>query len=140
MQVIFNVRQIFCRALAEVSGIQGERIEGQTGVWVDERKVAAIGIRARRWITYHGLALNVTTDLTPYKYIVPCGIVDKPVTNVIDILSRNSSPPNENISQQNSQIKLIRDYKTALISGFQNVFGLKILPGHLSPFELKNSQ
>ena len=66
-----------CRALQMVSGIQGERCKGLTGVWVDEAKVAAIGIRARRWVTYHGLALNVTTDLQPYSHIVPCGIADR---------------------------------------------------------------
>ena len=64
----------WCRALQTVSGLQGERIEGLTGVWVGGRKVAAIGVRARQWITYHGMALNVITDLAPFSAIVPCGI------------------------------------------------------------------
>lgn len=57
-----------------MSGLQGERLEGLTGVWLEGRKVAAIGVRARQWITYHGLALNVDMDLTPFQDIVPCGI------------------------------------------------------------------
>ena len=62
------------RALAAVSGLQGRRIEGLTGVWVDGSKVAAIGVRAQRWVTYHGMALNIDMDLAPFDMIVPCGI------------------------------------------------------------------
>lgn len=57
-----------------MSGLQGERLEGLTGVWLEGRKVAAIGVRARQWVTYHGLALNVDMDLKPFLDIVPCGI------------------------------------------------------------------
>ena len=60
-----------------MSGLQGERLEGLTGVWLEGRKVAAIGVRARQWITYHGLALNVDMDLKPFQDIVPCGIPGK---------------------------------------------------------------
>ena len=63
-----------CRVLDRVSGLRGERMEGLTGVWVGGRKLAAIGVRARQWITYHGMALNVAMDLAPYSAIVPCGI------------------------------------------------------------------
>jgi lipoyl(octanoyl) transferase len=69
-------------SLDNVSGIAGERIDGLTGVWIGNRKVAAIGIRATKWVSYHGIALNVTTDLEPFGYIVPCGIDDKEVTSV----------------------------------------------------------
>lgn len=57
----------------------GERVAGMTGVWVEGRKVAAIGIKVSRWITMHGFALNVCPDLTGFTRIVPCGIVDRPV-------------------------------------------------------------
>jgi lipoyl(octanoyl) transferase len=57
-------------------------MEGLTGVWVGGQKVAAIGVRAQRWVTYHGLAINVTTDLSPFALITPCGIADRPVTSV----------------------------------------------------------
>ena len=74
------------RALEEVSGLRGERIPGLTGVWVDGAKVAAIGVRAQRWVTYHGVALNVCPDLAPFQLITPCGIADRPVTSVKVIL------------------------------------------------------
>lgn len=57
-----------------MSGLEGERIQGLTGVWVGGRKVAAIGVRAQRWVTYHGMSLNVDMDLNPFSMIVPCGI------------------------------------------------------------------
>jgi len=69
-------------SLEMVSGIEAGRIDGLTGVWVDNRKIAAIGIRATKWVSYHGIALNVTTDLAPFGHIVPCGIDDKEVTSV----------------------------------------------------------
>lgn len=60
-------------------GLKGERIPGLTGVWVDGYKVAAIGIKVKRWVTMHGFALNVCPDLSGFKQIVPCGISDRPV-------------------------------------------------------------
>ncbi len=68
-------------------GLAGRRIEGATGVWLDTdgaypRKICAMGIRCSRWITMHGLALNVNTDLSYFRDIVPCGISDKDVTSL----------------------------------------------------------
>lgn len=68
-------------------GVRGERIEGATGVWIGkgtpgERKICAIGVKCSRFITMHGLALNVNTDLSPFKYINPCGFIDKGVTSM----------------------------------------------------------
>ncbi|MEM9007720.1 MAG: lipoyl(octanoyl) transferase LipB, partial [Cyanobacteria bacterium P01_F01_bin.86] len=63
----------------QVFAIPGERLPGLTGVWVDGYKVGAIGIKASRWITMHGFALNVCPDLSGFQQIVPCGIEDKPV-------------------------------------------------------------
>lgn len=60
-------------------GLAGERNPGFTGVWLEGRKVAAIGIKVSRWITMHGFSLNVCPDLTGFQRIVPCGIADKPV-------------------------------------------------------------
>jgi lipoate-protein ligase B len=66
-------------------GIEGMRVEGRTGVWIGgtpERKIAAIGVRAKRWITSHGFALNVENDLGGFRFIVPCGIPDADVTSL----------------------------------------------------------
>ncbi|MEL6224774.1 MAG: lipoyl(octanoyl) transferase LipB [Cyanobacteria bacterium J06627_8] len=60
-------------------GLNGERITGLTGVWVENHKIAAIGIKVSRWITMHGFALNVCPDMSGFKQIVPCGIGDRPI-------------------------------------------------------------
>jgi lipoyl(octanoyl) transferase len=65
-------------------GLAGERIEGLTGVWLEGRKLAAIGVGARRWISQHGLALNVDCDLGGFAAIVPCGIAERPVGRLCD--------------------------------------------------------
>ncbi len=69
-------------------GLRGEVIAGLTGVWVDGEKVAAIGIKAARWVTTHGFALNVDPDLTYFRHIVPCGISGRGVTSVARLLGR----------------------------------------------------
>ena len=68
-------------------GITGERVEGATGVWIDkglpgERKICAIGVKCTRFVTMHGLALNINTDLHYFGAINPCGFIDKGVTSV----------------------------------------------------------
>jgi lipoyl(octanoyl) transferase len=69
-------------------GITAERIAGLTGVWVGQEKLAAIGIRISRWVTMHGFAFNVNTDLTYFRLIVPCGIKDHGVTSLQKLLDR----------------------------------------------------
>jgi lipoyl(octanoyl) transferase len=65
-------------------GIGAERSQGCTGVWVDGKKIAAIGVHISRWVTSHGFALNVSTDLSYFQYIVPCGLT-KPVTSLREL-------------------------------------------------------
>ena len=69
-------------------GVDAGRVEGLTGVWVGREKLAAIGVRVARWITSHGFAFNVTTDLEYFKLIVPCGIADRGVTSLERLLGR----------------------------------------------------
>lgn len=73
-----QLEEVLIQVLA-VWGLQGDRVPGLTGVWHQGQKVAAIGIKASRWITMHGFALNVCPDLQGFERIVPCGIADKPV-------------------------------------------------------------
>jgi len=82
-----NLEEVIIKTIAHY-GLKGERSAGETGVWLDpdkpghERKICAMGVRCSRWITMHGWALNVNTDLTYFDYIIPCGIVGKQVTSI----------------------------------------------------------
>jgi lipoyl(octanoyl) transferase len=89
-----NLEEIVIRTLAEYD-IIGERSSGETGVWLEagsqgrERKIAAFGVRCSRWITMHGFAFNVNTDLMYFEDIIPCGIKNKQVTSLARELGRN---------------------------------------------------
>lgn len=82
-----NLEEVVIRTIAHY-GLKGDRLQGSTGVWLDPdnpakaRKICAMGVRSSRWMTIHGLALNVNTDLRFFDYIVPCGITDKQVTSI----------------------------------------------------------
>ena len=82
-----DVEETLIRLLAEFDVSAGRR-EGLTGVWVADEKVAAIGIAVRRWVSYHGFALNVDPDLSHFEWIIPCGIADKGVTSMARLLGR----------------------------------------------------
>jgi lipoyl(octanoyl) transferase len=77
------IEQTIIDTLADY-GIEGGRIPKLTGVWVGDRKIAAIGVHISRWVTSHGLALNVSTDMSYFQYIVPCGL-SKPVTSMAQL-------------------------------------------------------
>ncbi|HWB31063.1 MAG TPA: lipoyl(octanoyl) transferase LipB, partial [Vicinamibacterales bacterium] len=93
-------------------GITGTRVPGLSGVWVGERdreeKIAAIGVRISRWITSHGFAHNVNTDLRHFQLIVPCGIADRGVTSIVRVLGRAVA---------------MADVEDAVVDGFREVFG-----------------
>jgi lipoyl(octanoyl) transferase len=105
-----SVEESLIRALAEF-GLKGERVSGRTGVWVGDEKVAAIGVGVRRWVTWHGFALNVSTDLDAFSLIVPCGIRDKGVTSLNHLLSREVEAA---------------EVIEAVLRSFTEVFGLEL--------------
>lgn len=81
-----NIEEVIIRTIADY-GLKGERLPGATGVWLDvgtlrARKICAIGIRTSRWVTMHGFAFNVNTQLDHFNFIIPCGISDKAVTSL----------------------------------------------------------
>ena len=79
-----DLEEVLIRVAADY-GITGRRIDGLTGVWVGEEKLAAIGVRISRWVTSHGFALNHRTDLSHFGLIVPCGIADRGVTSLAEL-------------------------------------------------------
>jgi len=83
-----DIEEVLIRTIAEF-GVTGTRIAGLTGVWVGNEKIGAIGVRIARWITSHGFALNVNTDLSYFQMIVPCGITDKGVTSLSRLTGRS---------------------------------------------------
>ena len=80
-----TLEQVTIDVLDEI-GIEAKRSEGLTGVWVGDEKIAAQGVRISRWVTMHGFALNVNTDLSFYDGIIPCGIFDHGVTSIEQLL------------------------------------------------------
>jgi lipoyl(octanoyl) transferase len=108
-----QVEEALIRALAPL-GIAGERSAGYTGVWVGGRKLASIGVHARDWVTWHGFALNVTTDLSYFDLIVPCGIAQVEMTSVARELRTDEIVATE----------LAAKVRAAVTAGFAGVFGL----------------
>lgn len=108
-------------------GIKGDRSPGETGVWIEPqikhkaRKICAMGVRCSRWITMHGFALNVNTDLNYFNYIVPCGISGKQVTS---------------IEKESGKKIPVEEVKAKLKKNFEKVFDAKIEPApyYLAPF------
>ena len=102
-----NLEEVLIRTVAHF-GIKANRLEGKTGIWIEDRKIAAIGVAIKSWITYHGFALNACPNLEPFSGIVPCGITDGSVTS----LERECENP-----------PLIGQVKSRLILEFWNLFG-----------------
>jgi len=111
-----SLEEVIILTLAEY-GLQGERSPGETGVWLDanikgrERKICAMGIRCSRWVTMHGFALNVNTNLNYFNFIIPCGIQGKQVTSLEKELGRTL--PMEEVKQH-------------IKTNFEKVFGVQL--------------
>jgi len=85
-----DIEELIIRTLSEY-GIEGSRDENLTGVWVGNEKIAAIGVKVSHWVTMHGFALNVNTDLSYFERIIPCGIFHKGVTSMNHLLGKSIS-------------------------------------------------
>jgi lipoyl(octanoyl) transferase len=109
------VEEALIRAVAPF-GIVGERSAGYTGVWTEGRKLASIGVHARDWVTWHGFALNVTTELSFFDLIVPCGIAAVEMTSVARELG---TPPAERKA-------LERTVRHRVADAFGDVFSLEL--------------
>ena len=107
------LENVLIRTLADF-GIAGERVAGRTGVWVAGRKIASIGVGVRRWVSYHGVALNVSTDLEYFRAIVPCAITGVEVTSMARELGGTPA---------------LREVQTRFVEAFAAVFAVTIVPG-----------
>jgi lipoyl(octanoyl) transferase len=105
-----DLEEVLIRVARDV-GVEAARAPGFPGIWVGDRKLAAIGVRISRWITSHGFALNVSTDLSFFDLIVPCGITDKAVTSLERLVGRPISIP---------------EIESLIVSQFSDVFGSRI--------------
>lgn len=102
-----NLEETILVALAEF-GLAGRRFAPHTGVWIGDRKIAAIGVKVRRWVNLHGIALNCSSDLSDFDLIVPCGIRDYGVTSLSGEVGREVAP---------------EEAIPSVVEGFERVFG-----------------
>jgi len=98
--------------------IDTARIDGLTGVWAGQQKICALGIRCSRWVTMHGFAMNVNTDLSYFNHIIPCGIQNKSVTSLSKLLNRKVDE---------------EEVKQKLLKNFSAVFDVEIVAGTKLP-------
>ncbi len=106
-----NLEEVLIRVAGDF-GVDCHREEGLTGVWAGQEKLAAIGVTVRKWVSYHGFALNVCPDLTHFAWIVPCGITDRAVTSLQKFLGRPVHP---------DQVKPLLVQRFAEVFGFETV-------------------
>ncbi|MEY3328008.1 MAG: hypothetical protein RLZZ115_889 [Cyanobacteriota bacterium] len=109
-----QLEQVLIQVLGSYE-LPAERIPGLTGVWIDQTKVAAVGIKVSRWITMHGFSLNVCPDLQGFEAIVPCGIAHRPVGSLAQFI------PGITLEQVRSQVA----------ETFAQVFGLELISPQL---------
>jgi lipoyl(octanoyl) transferase len=129
-----QVEEALIRAIAPL-GIVGERSAGFTGVWTNGRKLASIGVHARDWVTWHGFALNVTTDLSFFDLIVPCGIADVTMTSVAQELETAPNPGASAGPDRVTGAILEARMRERVASAFGEVFSLELARVDLSELE-----
>lgn len=119
-----SLEEVIIRTIAHY-GLKGERLKGSIGVWLDAddpakaRKICAMGVRCSRWLTIHGFALNVNTDLNYFNHIVPCGIVDKGVTSMFKELLHE-------VNETALKGILIQEFASVFGADFDSAEGLEI--------------
>jgi lipoyl(octanoyl) transferase len=111
-----KLEEVIIKTIAEY-GLKGERSEGETGVWLDVntpfvRKISALGVRTSRWVTMHGFALNVSTDLGYFDHIIPCGIRGKAVTSLEVELGKK-------IPYEEVKIKIVKHFSEIFEAEFE---------------------
>ncbi len=105
-----DIEEVIIRTLATF-GVTGSRVPEYTGVWVGNDKICAIGVKTSRWITMHGFAFNINTDLAYYNRIIPCGIFERGVTSLQQVLGQTVD---------------LKEVSTRLVKCFGQVFGVEI--------------
>ena len=115
-----DLEEVVIRTLASY-GVAGTRDPGYTGVWVGSEKICAIGVKTSRWVTMHGFAFNLNTDLSYFQQIIPCGIRGRGVTSLSRLLCRNIE---------------MREVAERLVADFGLVFGREIREGCLQDLEV----
>jgi lipoyl(octanoyl) transferase len=106
-----SIEQVIMETLTDI-GISAHRIKGLTGIWIGNKKICAIGVKITRWVSMHGFALNVSTDLNYFQYIVPCGIKNGGVTSISEIVGNIIAP---------------KDVTRYLIKNFEKIFEVRIV-------------
>ena len=120
VKYVRTLERIIVDSLADFK-ITAETIDGITGVWVDGAKIAAIGVKISRGVAYHGFAINVTTDLSYYSHIVPCGIADRPVTSMAKVLG-------EDVDMEMAQYSLAYQFGKGM--------GFRMVEAELEPIQI----
>ena len=116
-RVLRHLEEVNIRALAR-QGVEAGRRPGLTGVWVGDRKVTSVGLAVRKWVTYHGFALNVSNDVSGFEAIRPCGLTAEVMTSVEALVGRPVS---------------LDEVKRDLVDAFEAVFGRVPIAGAVAP-------
>ncbi|MCD4670971.1 MAG: lipoyl(octanoyl) transferase LipB [Actinomycetia bacterium] len=112
---VHNLEQVIINVLL-TSGIRGRRVKGHRGIFVEDKKIASIGLKVRKWISMHGFSLNVNIDLSYFKHILACGLKDYPQTSLSSLLKRELT---------------INDVKERILKSFETVFNISTEKIHL---------
>lgn len=110
-----RLEEVLIRTLTAF-GVTGNRVQGYTGVWVEDRKIASIGVHVSRWVTWHGFALNVNTDLSRFDLIIPCGIEAVQMTS---------------LSRETNRTRTLDEVSDELARHFGDVFDLVMQPSDM---------